>query len=167
MGLGRKVTIAPLACALVLALSLALAPLAPQARTSQPQTPEEIFLAAHAAVRTGDYDKIARYNEKLQGYLLQPYVESWLLRPRLEDAEPEEVLDFLAREQGSVLAEQVRRDWLKVLGKKRRWDLFRAQHRLLVNEDEEVACYALQDRWERNDTSAVYHWRRRLSPRAD
>ncbi|MBK5102961.1 MAG: hypothetical protein JJE42_01830, partial [Burkholderiales bacterium] len=139
----------------MLALGLALAPLAPQARASRPQTPEEIFLAAHAAVRKGDYDKIARYNEKLQGYLLQPYVESWLLRPRLEDATPEEVLAFLAREQGSVLAEQVRKDWLKVLGKKHQWDLFRAEHKLLVNEDEDIVCYALQDRWEQRDASAL------------
>jgi len=155
MGLGKKITITPLLCGLVFALGLALAPLSPQARPSGPQTQDDIFLAARAAVRTGDYDKIARYNEELQGYLLQPYVESWLLRPRLEDADPDEVRGFLAREQGSVLAEQVRKDWLKVLGKKRQWDLFRAEHKLLVNEDEDIVCYALQDRWEQNDTSAL------------
>ena len=73
------------------------------------------------------------------------------MRPRLEDASAEEVRAFLAREQGSVLAEQVRKEWLKVLGKKRQWELFRAEHPLLVNDDNEIACYALQARWEQKD----------------
>ncbi len=145
-----------------LILALALAPLALQARPAQPQTQEEIFLAARAAVRAGDYDKLARYDAELQGYLLEPYVESWLLRPRLEDATAEEVRAFLGRQQGSVLAEQLRKEWLKVLGKKQQWDLFRTEHPLLVSDDNEIACYALQARWQQRDESALAevraHW---------
>jgi soluble lytic murein transglycosylase len=153
MGLATETTITPMLRALILAL--ALAPLALRASPAQPQTQEEIFLAARAAVRTGDYDKLARYDAQLQNYLLEPYVESWLLRPRLEDATADEVRAFLARQQGTVLAEQVRKEWLKVLGKTRQWDLFRAEHPLLVNDDNETACYALQARWEQKDESAL------------
>lgn len=142
-----------------LLLALALAPLALPARPLPPQTRTltegEIFLAARAAARAGDYDKVARYDEQLQGNLLEPYLESWLLRPRLEDAPAEDVRAFLARQQGSVLAEQVRRDWLKVLGKTQQWELFRAEHPLLVNDDNDTACYALQARWAQNDASAL------------
>ncbi len=143
--------------ALLLALGCALAPPALPARTPPPpQTQEEIFLAARAAVRAGDYDKAAGYNAQLQGYLLEPYVESWLLYPRLdEDAAAQEVRAFLAREEGSVLAQQVRREWLKALGKKRQWDLFRAEYPLQIGEDKDVACYALQARWEQQDASAL------------
>ena len=138
-----------------LMFACALGALAAQAAPSRPQTQEEIFLAARAAVRTSDYHKLARYDAQLQGYLLQPYVESWLLRARLQDATAEEVRAFLARQQGSLLAEQVRREWLKALGKKQRWDLFRSEHPLLVGDDNEIACYALQARWQQKDESAL------------
>ena len=155
MGLDIPVTISPILRGLSLALALALVPIASPARPAAPQTQDEIFLAARAAVRADDYGKLARYDAMLQGYLLQPYVESWMLRPRLEDASVEEVRDFLSRQKGSLLAEQVRRDWLKVLGKAQRWDLFRSEYPLLVGEDEEVGCYALQARWLQHDASAL------------
>jgi soluble lytic murein transglycosylase len=148
-------------------LALALAPLALQASPSRPQTQDEIFLAARAAVRSGDYDKLARYDAQLQGYLLEPYVQSWLLRPRLEDASAEEVRAFLEREQGSLLAEQVRSDWLKVLGRKRQWGLFDVEHPLLAIEDSEISCYALLARWQNRDESALAEVRAQwYAPRA-
>src|SRR3989304_6431554 len=80
MGLAIKVTIASMLRALLLAL--ALAPFALQAKPSRPQTQDEIFLAAHAAARAGDYDKLGKYEARLQGYLLQPHVEARQLVPR-------------------------------------------------------------------------------------
>lgn len=160
MGLAAKITIAPMLRWLMLALVLAA--FAVEAAPARPQTQEEIFLAARSAVRAGDYDKLARYDAQLQGYLLEPYVESWLLLPRLQEATAEEVRGFLARQQGGVLAEQVRREWLKALGKKQQWDLFRAEHPLLVSDDNEITCYALQARWRQGDESALAevraHW---------
>jgi len=138
-----------------LLLALALVPLAPQASPSRPQTPEEIFLAARAAVRAGDYNKLARYDAQLQGYLLEPYVNSWLLRQRLEDVPAEEVRAFLSNQKGSLLAELVRRDWLKALGRKQQWEMFRAELPLLVSDDNEIICYALQARWQQQDASAL------------
>ena len=160
MELARKVTIAPMLRWLMFAF--ALGALAAQAAPSRPPTQEEVFLAARAAARAGEYDKLARYDAQLQGYLLEPYVESWLLRPRLQEAAADEVRGFLARQQGSVLAEQVRKDWLKALGKKQQWDLFRSEHPLLVSDDNDIACYALQARWQQKDESALAevrsHW---------
>ena len=138
-----------------LLLALALVPLAPHASPSRPQTPEEIFLAARAAVRAGDYNKLARYDAQLQGYLLEPYVNSWLLRQRLEDVPAEEVRAFLSDQKGSLLAELVRRDWLKALGRKQQWEMFRAELPLLVSDDNEIICYALQARWQQQDASAL------------
>ena len=160
MGLAGKLTIASMLRAPLLALALgALAAHAAPARTP---TQDEIFLAARAAAQTGNADKLARYDEQLQGYLLEPYVASWLLRARLENASADEVRAFLAREQGNFLAEQLRREWLKTLGKRQQWDLFRAEHPLLAVEDSDIACYALQARWQQKDESALAeirsHW---------
>jgi len=138
-----------------LILVFALVSLASQAAPPRPQTQDEIFLAARAAVRAGDYDKLARYDAQLQGYLLEPYVESWILRARLEDASAEEVRGFLTRQQGSFLAEQVRKEWLKILGKRQQWDLFRTEFPLLVGDDNEVTCHALRARWLLRDESAL------------
>lgn len=151
MGLGKKLTITPMLRGLLLVL--ALLPPALQARSAQTQ--DEIFLAARAAARAGDYDKLKRYDAQLQGYLLQPYVKSWLLRARLEDASTEDVRAFLDGQQGSVLAEQMRKDWLKVLGKRRQWDLFRSERGLLAGDDPDIACYTLLERWEQKDASAL------------
>ena len=160
MELAGKLTIAPTLRALM--LTFALWALAAQAAPSRPQAQDEVFLAARAAARAGDYDKLARYDAQLQGYLLEPYVESWLLRPRLADTSAEQVRAFLAREPGSFLAEQMRKEWLKTLGKKKQWDLFRAEHPLLAGDDSEIACYALQARWQQRDESALAevraHW---------
>ncbi len=146
----RVLTIAPLLCG----LALTAAALAVQA-APRPQTEEELFLAARAAARAGEYAKLADYDAKLQGYLLEPYVESWLLRRRLEDVAVDAVSGFLARQQGTLVAELLRKDWLKTLGKRQQWDLFRAEHPLLVNDDADVVCYALQARWEQKDASAL------------
>jgi soluble lytic murein transglycosylase len=118
-------------------------------------TQDEIFLAARAAARAGDHDKLAKYDAQLQGYVLEPYVESWMLRARLDDSSVEEVRAFLERQKGTFLAEQVRHEWLKLLGKKQQWDVFRMEFPPLVGEDNELACYALQARWKLRDESAL------------
>jgi len=145
-----------------LLLALALAAPAAEAAPARTQTQDEMFLAAAAAARAGDYNKLARYDAQLQGHLLEPYVGSWLLRAHLDTTSADEVRAFLAREQGSYLAEQMRREWLKALAKKQQWEVFRAEHPLLAGEDAAIACYALQARWEQKDESALAevraHW---------
>src|SRR5471030_577274 len=88
MGLATKFTIAPLVRGL--ALALAMLPLVAQAAAPRPQSQDDIFLAARDAARAGDNARLAKYAAQLDGYLLQPYVESWLLRQRMDDASPDE-----------------------------------------------------------------------------
>ena len=59
------------------------------------------------------------------GHVLAPYLEYWRLKLRLEDAPDADVRAFLEREQaGSYLAERLRADWLKELGKRGDWQSF-------------------------------------------
>jgi soluble lytic murein transglycosylase len=99
--------------------------------------------------------RLARHAEKIQGHALDIYVSFWRLRLRLEEAAPSEVRAFLAKHSGTVLAEQLRRDWLRVLGRTGQWGLFREEQPALVKDDPDVACYALQERWRRQDASAL------------
>ena len=106
-----------------------------------------------AAVLAGDKAKLARHAEKIRGHTLDSYLAFWRLRLRLEEADPRELKDFLTRNEGSVLAERLRRDWLLVLGKRGHWEIFREEHSALVKTDPDVACYALQEGWRRQDAS--------------
>ncbi|HSN39153.1 MAG TPA: transglycosylase SLT domain-containing protein [Burkholderiales bacterium] len=107
---------------------------------------EDDFLAAREAYRVGDSAKLAVLAKRLQGYILQPYVAYWQLQTRLEDADPTDIRAFLAANDGSLLAERLRKDWLKLLGKNQQWDLFDAELPQLVGDDIEITCYSLQSR---------------------
>ena len=114
---------------------------------------DKALLTARDAFLAGDGTKLARQAEKVRGHVLEPYVGYWRLRLRLDEADPAELRDFLARNAGTVLAEQLRRDWLRLLGKNGQWELFRQEHPALVRDDPDVACYALQARWLSQDES--------------
>jgi soluble lytic murein transglycosylase len=119
------------------------------------------------AFTRGDAAKLARYAAALKGSPLHPYVEFWSLEMRIEDSGYADAMrDFMERQSGSMLAEQLRRDWLRVLGKREQWDLFEEQFPRLLTEDANTTCYALQARWRRGDEAALAelatHWQ---SPR--
>jgi len=126
-------------------------PIAASAAGSSSQ--DRALLAAHDAFLAGDKAKLARHAEKIRSHTLDSYVTFWRLRLRLEEADPGALRDFLARNEGTVLAERLRRDWLLVLGKKGQWEIFREEYSALVKADPDVVCYALQERWRRQDTS--------------
>ena len=120
----------------------------PLAAFAAGETPRDrAFLAARDAYLAGNRAALARHAEKIKGHVLEPYATYWRLRLGLEDADPFEIMDFLAKNTGTLLAEQLRRDWLRLLGKHGEWELFRQVHPELVKGDPEVACYALQARW--------------------
>ena len=52
--------------------------------------------------------------------------------------------DFLARYAGTYQEDRLRNDWLLLLGQRRDWATFAAEHpRYRMNDDREVRCYAL------------------------
>ena len=117
------------------------------------------LLAARDAFASGNRAKLAQVAPQLAGHVLAPYVEYWQLFPRLPAARAEEVRDVLSRNAGSALAEQLRTDWLKVLGKSGRWDLFQEEYPQLSSDDPDVTCYALLGRWKRGEESVSEQFR--------
>ncbi len=126
----------------------------PLAKQKAPD-PDQAVLEARDAFRVGDAAKLARAAQSVGGHVLEPWVSYWQLRQRLEDRSPEEVRWFLSRNSGSLLAEQLRRDWLKVLGKKGAWELFRDEAPRVFGDDPEVTCYSLLGRAQAGDASAA------------
>jgi soluble lytic murein transglycosylase len=109
------------------------------------------LLAARDAFESGNRARLAQVAPQLAGRVLAPYVEYWQIFPRLPAAQAEEVRNFLSRYAGSALAEQLRTDWLKVLGKSGRWESFFEEYPQLSSDDPDVTCYALLGRWKRDE----------------
>jgi len=123
-------------------LTLALCLLAPGVQAaSHEQTTDDALLAAYDAFNAGDPMKLAHAARVLKGNVLEPYIDYWTLSLRLEDADESEVRAFLQSHSGTYVAELLRAQWLKVLGKRADWTDFEQERPGLVGEDLEVRCY--------------------------
>ena len=139
----------------LLAACVAVAATATQPGTARGQPTDTDFVAARDAFRAGDAARLERIAPRLKGYLLEPYVEYWRLKLRIDDADPAAVRAFLARNADLPLAEQLRTEWLKSLGKRGEWALFGAEYEKRPGEDTELACYATQWRRRRDGDQAL------------
>src|ERR1035438_1770627 len=105
---------------LALAMTLYLA----SAQGAPPSPTDADFALARDAFRAGDAARLDKIAPLLKGHLLESYVEYWQLRLKLDDADPDRVRGFLVRHQGEPLADRLRVEWLKSLGKRGQWTLF-------------------------------------------
>ncbi len=115
---------------------------------------DEALLKAYDAFRAGDPVKLQRASSQLGGHVLAPYLEYWRLKLRLEDMPDADVRAFLDLQAGSYLADRLRADWLKGLGKRGDRQTLEQQLPLLVQDDLEIRCYAWLARLARSDASA-------------
>ena len=115
----------------------------------------DALLAARDAAKAGDKAAFDALAPAFEGDELSVYFEYWRLQAGLKDADPAQVRDFLQRNDGSYIADKLRGDWLRVMGKEARWDIFDADYPGLQQPDQEIACHVLQRRLARNDGDAL------------
>jgi len=116
---------------------------------------DDSLLGAYDAYRAGDPIKFAKHAAKVENHLLEPWLDYWRLSMRLEDASNREVREFFAKYPNDYVAERLRSDWLRVLGKRGDWTEFERQSPLYTRDDLEVACYRWIVRLERGDDNAL------------
>lgn len=116
---------------------------------------DEAIVAAHAAFRAGDPVRVARQAAALEGHVLLPYVRYWELKLRIEELPSTEIRAFLAQYPGSYLADRLRADWLKELGKRGDWQTFDLELAPLVVDDADIRCHALASRLARGDETVL------------
>lgn len=116
------------------------------------------FITARKAFRAGNSARLAVEIPRLQGHVLESYAAYYQLSLQLEKADvgSDAVRKFLSRYQDSLLADNIRGEWLKILGKTHQWELFAEEYPALVNEDIELSCYSLQQRLYVNDSDALH-----------
>src|ERR671911_2513071 len=116
---------------------------------------DDSLLGAYDAYRAGDPVKFAKHAAKLEGHLLEPWLDYWRLSMRLEDTPNREVREFLAKHANLYVAERLRSDWLRVLGKRAEWPEFERQSKRYSRNDLEVRCYAWLSRIEHGDDTPL------------
>ena len=100
---------------------------------------------ASEGFRLGDLRRVNAAVPQTRGDLLEGYVDYWSLRLQLDNASiGADVERFLQKNAGEFVADRLRVDWLKQLGKTGNWDGFA---RLISTgggfdtDDSEIACY--------------------------
>jgi soluble lytic murein transglycosylase len=116
---------------------------------------DDDFVAAHAAFDRGARGQLDTLAPKLTGHPLWPYVEYWQLRLRLDDVPDDEVRGYLRRWAQTPLADRLRVEWLKSLGKRGQWASFANEYPPPNGEDVELSCYGLQFRRQRDGDAAL------------
>ncbi|HET7775324.1 MAG TPA: transglycosylase SLT domain-containing protein, partial [Azospira sp.] len=119
---------------------------------------DEQFVAARDAFRAGDLSRLDRLAAELGDHELLPYVEYFQIRAQLEKADANTLArlnDFLGRQDRTYVAEKLRGDWLRILGKQQRWSEFEAEYPKISQADQDLACYGLQSRLARKDPKAL------------
>jgi soluble lytic murein transglycosylase len=106
---------------------------------------DALLLDMNQAYRSGDKKKLSQLLPQLKGHALEPWAAYWELKARLDEATTAEVDSFIQRYAGSYQEDRLRNDWLLLLGQRRDWAGFAAEHpQFRMGDDREVRCYALQ-----------------------
>ncbi|MEX1074401.1 MAG: hypothetical protein WEC13_04655, partial [Burkholderiales bacterium] len=116
---------------------------------------DDAVLGAYDAFRAGDPDRLERHARSLAGHTLEPWIEYWRLKLRIEDAAAADVERYLARHARTYLGDQMRADWLKELGRHEDWRAFERELGPLVQDEPEIRCHAWRARLARGDAPAA------------
>ena len=83
---------------------------------------DSAFLTARDAYRAGDRNKLERSAALIGNHDLAPYVENYQLRMNMEQGDSVALRNFFERYEKSYIAEKLRADWVRWLGKRGRPD---------------------------------------------
>jgi len=133
-------------------LAAALGSLAPSFARAQSDAD---FVAARTAYERGDWQRLDSLAPALNGHVLERYVRYWQLKSRLDDASPEAVQAFMTAFHDGPLADRLRVEWLKVLGRRGDWNRFALDYPPASGEDTELACLGVQYRLQRDGAGAL------------
>ena len=119
------------------------------AGTARAQLGTDSIVDAREALRKNDKARLAALRSAVVAarHPLAMWVDYWDLGRRLNEAQQPEIDAFYERWSGSYVEDRLRNDWLQELGRRRDWPNFTRDHaRYRMNDDREVACYALLTR---------------------
>ena len=113
------------------------------------------YLAARDAFRAGDRNKLERATAQLGNHELAAYVENYRLRMWMDQGDSASLRSFLERNDKSYVAEKLRADWIRWLGKRSTWNEIDIEYPKLLSPEPDLTCYAQQARLARDDRSVL------------
>lgn len=113
-----------------------------------------LYLEARDALSKRQMKRYEQLSESLADYPLMPYLTYRELTRTLPRAEPEQISRFVSEHEGSYLARQLQRQWLKTLARQGRWEQYLSAYRGDLG-DTDLQCYALQARLKQGDTGVL------------
>ena len=117
-----------------------LAPLTGQTQSKV----DDVVIEMGQAFKKGDRKRLAALLPQTAGHPLEAWAAYWELRARLEIATPAEVQAYFTRFAGTYQEDRLRNDWLLLLGARRDWTNFAAEHlNYRMNDDRELRCYSM------------------------
>ncbi len=116
---------------------------------------DSAFLTARDAFRAGDRNKLERAAGQLGNHELAPYVENYQLRMNMEQGDSAAIRSFLERNERSYVAEKLRADWIRWLGKRGKWTEIDVEYPKLVAPEPDVTCWYQQARLAGGDKAAL------------
>ncbi|NMM25895.1 MAG: lytic transglycosylase domain-containing protein [Glaciimonas sp.] len=139
------------------AAALTLLPVAhAQFKLAEQLGADEDFIALRAAARKDDVEKTDSIAARLSNYDIDSYVNYYRLKAHLKTASETEIRSYLARYDGSAIADRLRNDWLLELGRLRDWKRFDEQYpQFVLDDDTQLKCYALMSRIDKRQAVAV------------
>jgi len=115
-----------------------------------PHPGDESFIALHKAFLDDDSKRVALIAQRLNSHPLEVYASYYQLILNLDSADQQAIERFLARKENTPVIDQLRVEWLKLLGKNQQWDLFDKHFPQVINSDIELTCYSLQSNSQKN-----------------
>ncbi len=104
---------------------------------------DDTVLEMGQAFRRGDKARLTALLPQVRGHVLESWAAYWELNSRLNEASQQDVQAFLTRYAGSYQEDRLRNDWLLLLGDRRDWTTFAAEHpQFRMGDDRDVRCYA-------------------------
>ncbi|HYP68961.1 MAG TPA: transglycosylase SLT domain-containing protein [Thiobacillaceae bacterium] len=104
---------------------------------------DDAFLRARQAYYAQDAKEFERQAARVdKSYALYPYLQYWRISRDIKSAGDAAVAEFLASQPGTWLAERLRADWLKDLGRREMWPAYLPEYARLASPDMTHQCYA-------------------------
>ena len=113
------------------------------------------YLYARDAFRSGDRNKLERAASQLGNHELAAYVENYRLRMWMDQGDSASLRDFLERNDKSYVAEKLRADWIRWLGKRMAWNDIDLEYPKLLAPEQDLTCWSQQARLARNERDSV------------
>ena len=134
--------------ALLVGLCLSLSLFAQESR-------DGTYLAARDAYRAGDKARLDRAAAQLGNHELLPYVENYQLRMTMDQGDSAALRAFFNRYERSYVAEKLRADWIRWLGKRGYWSEIVVEYPALIAPEPDVGCWYQQARLANGDKAAL------------